>query len=160
MNNTAKDSDDVKPMRIVAHDLLNYQLQIMEKLQVNLHLRENIVNIRRSNNGVLSTKEYSTYDIPKNFERFTLFTTVEDYGAVENTLISVTFKQSNMERLHLSTHELLHVLHQNRINQSFSILATFSEFGGSLFLLSLLLSVLAHPLSSFSFHLTAIQALF
>ena len=140
-------------MKITSSDLLNYQLSIFQRSQTNLYFRKSRVYLDKRNNGAVSRKEYETFDIDRHVESFTLYNQIEDYSNVDNSLLSITFRQSDYERIHISTKEVMSFIDKD----VFSYVSIISELGGIMFLLFIIGCFLATPLAEFSFKIDAIK---
>ena len=144
-------------MKITSSDLLNYQLSIFQRSQTNLYFRKSRVYLDKRNNGAVSRKEYETFDIDRHVESFTLYNQIEDYSNVDNSLLSITFRQSDQERIHVSTKEVMSVIESTQIKDAFSYVSIISELGGIMFLLFIIGCFFATPLAEFSFKIDAIK---
>ena len=82
-----------------------------------------------------------------------MYNQVNSYSNIDNSLLRITFRQSDYERIHISSKEVMSFIDKD----VFSYVSIISELGGIMFLLSMIGCFLATPLAEFSFKLDAIN---
>ena len=108
----------------------------------------------------MEQRDIKTYDIDRHMESFTLLNLINDYQAIDIVLMSIRFKQSMHESIHVSTQEVMNVLQKSENMDKFSYISIISEFGGWAFILWMLGHLMMGPIARFSFHISAVSNLF
>lgn len=150
-------TDQERPLKLTTTELLNYQLTVNYKMQTNLKFRKNLVYLDKRTNGKTQRKEYDTYDIDRHVESFRLTTQIEDYDNVDLSLMSITFRPGDQEKIHVSTQEVMNVIEQIQVQDEFSYVSIVSELGGILYLIYIIGTVLSAPMAEFNFKIDAIR---